>query len=806
VPFLTVDISAASTMAWRFRGWGSQSERVVAVVLQAETLSGVASGVTSRLDQIAADGRASAAAMEWTVDKVTSFRIAPILSGVDPMTPELRAEADQIARRLRYGNGGNGGPDGWASEARDSARLRHIFGLAVGDPPGGDLGPIAQSAYELALRGYPMHKALDLDSQYKLDRVYGQVADAIQAGLSPAEASLAADLFPPQYRALHAPVVQGLNGSGHAASSTEPVGVEAEPRQLPGLGAQLHAVTAAGTSVPAAVSATARWIGPAGSRWAGVTLAARLADATPAEIVETSQILPADVDAAVAFVNELGASGTAAIPVELDRWGSDFLDSVVPNFAATLALATHHELLQFDGVEFIEAGHELAGQAAAPAELLLLDANYRAGFVVPAIATSLWLQEDGYSAVDLLHRFTSSPDVRSAALQSALVNDVAALVVVNLAGQGRLASLIDPRQGFRDDNQVGLGGLDQHVRHALTVAPAITSFLTAAATNEQAAKEVVAYLHESGEYEAAPLSSRLDDVAWQAIHDSRRIDDGRITTGISRLLVLSVPHFASSPGSVTTVDVLIDEPFLAAYNTVLVSGSGEHLFEAKEAVLASAVASHFEGAHTINVDSLADLLGAAVALRVETQNRNAALEDERRDDLSRDLSVLSMVAGPGAPKVAAAISVLSLVTGSQNTALDTSQRHLSEALQHGSDLRRAGFLALFGTGMVRTAGGKSVRLALGPAGDFRLFVDGAAPDGGAQGQVSVTEIHIEGWGEPPYKFEDLPSGFIAMMQKELDAGQVDVRNLLEQLEALDNRVETAQGRAGEQLKTGGPEE
>jgi len=70
----------------------------------------------------------------------------------------------------------------------------------------------------------------------------------------------------------------------------------------------------------------------------------------------------------------------------------------------------------------------------------------------------------------------------------------------------------------------------------------------------------------------------------------------------------------------------------------------------------------------------------------------------------------------------------------------------------------------------------------------------------------VTEIHIEGWGEPPYKFEDLPSGFIAMMQKELDAGQVDVRNLLEQLEALDNRVETAQGRAGEQLKTGGPEE
>lgn len=269
-----------------------------------------------------------------------------------------------------------------------------------------------------------------------------------------------------------------------------------------------------------AIAIVGRWTGS--PRWAGrryarlvetdrqrlTTSGGRLARSVdhPDELTAVAQQVAADPNVGVAFFNELGAEGTAALATlagELPPSDGDEPASVVALFGQGLGAASQARTpggsrrLHLSGAELVDAPRvavEAGADAVHPA-VLLIDGHFDPEFLAEATAATLELAERepraGTAAMarpinparDHLHH---GPDPRNIVLaRSAQDSDAAALVVERLAtGPFGLQPVLSPTTPF-DDTVHPSGG------NGATGSVPVTSFLVAAGADDRAANRIL---------------------------------------------------------------------------------------------------------------------------------------------------------------------------------------------------------------------------------------------------------------------------------------------------------------------------
>ena len=272
--FLGVDVAAAPAVALTLRGWTHQVDDIVALVIEAETLSDIPTGVHASLSSIASDAVALSAAIDRAASMVSSFRIdlasfTPRLS-LPPTSPASTGASLSLAKwgiAKAAVQGETGDKTYVATDAtaeglhrrglvaglqqqieddfiagRDTSASIERYRTLLGELTGDSSGVGALTAMSLMQNGLPPEEIPELFS-HGHDSVFARIAAVMHDGTAPTEAHLHSSLFPPEYVAWHEHTTAvALYESAAAALAASGLGDASALRDRDALDAMQHLI------------------------------------------------------------------------------------------------------------------------------------------------------------------------------------------------------------------------------------------------------------------------------------------------------------------------------------------------------------------------------------------------------------------------------------------------------------------------------------------------------------------------------------------------------------------------------------
>ncbi len=396
--------------------------------------------------------------------------------------------------------------------------------------------------------------------------LFHQLTRAIEQRLTPTEAGLHSDYFPPGYLDWLAADRAVVDATTRLADYRRIAGDQPalfDPATDYALAKDLHDATAvrADLALQQAIDAYA----PAGShelsaeiaiaaalagsfRSGSQLLGSYLAGGEPSlDEIGFVTLLAADTDVAAGFFNELGARGTVELA---HRWAARDLDQwseARPVLSRALARVTQADRLAFSGRALVAADFRLAPDQRAQAtnsfhiEQLLVDAEFSTGFVLGAAMQSF----ERFGRVD--HPGTTAAasavlvDRRITAMAAVLKHDAAPAFFARLSDVELEAVITAGPQFHSGDLIVPSYGLEHRGLGGDGLVP--TLFFASAAADKATTTRVV------------DLLAGVD----------RTVADERVADGLSLVLAdTALSHYGSERESA----------YLDAYDTVVRSGSG----------------------------------------------------------------------------------------------------------------------------------------------------------------------------------------------------------------------------------------